>query len=659
MNAATRKLSLIGIAALLTHCSAADQTSSSGAASGSADGNTVAKQASANDTEGKAADARNGLTALAGTQRIARSGDIVADAKAYAASQASTIGAVNATFSGSAVATGIDGVQHVRLSQTHNGVKVFGADVVVHADDSEVINVAGAVALQISVDMSPSVDQGSILALAKTERFGTRAVKTTSDASEKVIYIDAAGVQHLAFHSSFNNEADTDLAPARWNHVFDAQTGKLLARWNALQSVSQASGPGGNAKYNHPWTTQLDVNAQGSGYVMTTTPFKTVDLKHGTSTQSEVTSTSLTFSDAVINDAHGYAEMTLGVMSMFGHNSIDDNGFQIISRVHYSTNYENAFWDGSTMTYGDGASTFYPLSGALDVCAHEIHHGFTEKHSGLAYSGEPGGLNEGFSDIAGKTAQWMNEPEVANFNVGDQVFKAPNEALRYMCDPPSDGSGSIGNAADMTSSLDPHYSSGVPNKWFCLASKRFSSANLDDSTGTATQAGVKRAAQAIYLANAHYWTSSTSFIQACQGTVDAAKSLAYSDAEVSAIKASWRDVGVYCDGDVAPPPPCDETLNTATGTITSPNYPSNYPDNYKHTTCIDAPAGKQVTLTFTDFTTEAGYDYVSLGTSTGAIQSKTAGTTKPAPITSSRVYVIFTSDSSANKKGWSAGWTTN
>ena len=182
---------------------------------------------------------------------------------------------------------------------------------------------------------------------------------------------------------------------------------------------------------------------------------------------------------------------------------------------------------------------------------------------------------------------------------------------------------------------------------------------IDDNTATATQAGVKRAAQAIYLANAHYWTSSTSFIQACQGTVDAAKSLAYSDAEVKAIKDSWKDVGVYCDGDAAPPPPCDETLTTATGTVTSPNYPAAYPNNYKHTTCIDAPAGQQVTLTFSAFATEAGYDFVTLGDANGAVLSKTAGSTKPAAVTSSRIYVIFTSDSSQTKTGWSADWTTN
>jgi hypothetical protein len=62
-------------------------------------------------------------------------------------------------------------------------------------------------------------------------------------------------------------------------------------------------------------------------------------------------------------------------------------------RTHYSSSYENAFWDGSTMSFGDGASTFYPLVNA-DVSGHEVSHGFTEQHSNLTYSGQSGGMNE-------------------------------------------------------------------------------------------------------------------------------------------------------------------------------------------------------------------------------------------------------------------------
>src|SRR3546814_574538 len=138
-------------------------------------------------------------------------------------------------------------------------------------------------------------------------------------------------------------------------------------------------------------------------------------------------------------------------------------------KVHYSNSYENAFWDGSSMTFGDGASTFYPLV-SLDVSSHEVSHGYTEQNSGLNYSGQSGGINEAFSDMAGEAAEYYFNGGSNDFLVGAQIFKGSG-ALRYMADPPQDGR-SIGHADDYTSGMDVHYSSGVYNKaFYLLASK--------------------------------------------------------------------------------------------------------------------------------------------------------------------------------------------
>jgi vibriolysin len=289
---------------------------------------------------------------------------------------------------------------------------------------------------------------------------------------------------------------------------------------------------------------RVDVEPRGDSFVMTTSTLKTLDMRNGTSNGVEVVG-ALTggFNDTVINDAHGYAEVTLNFLKdWFGRNSINDNGFPIISRVHYSRQYENAFWDGQQMTYGDGKTLFYPLTGGVDVIAHEIDHGYTQFHSRLAYSGQPGGLNEGFSDIAGKAAEWYLRG-TANFDIGKDVFKQEGRALRYMCNPTQDGK-SIDNAANMRPSLDPHYSSGVLNKAFCVSAKRLSSGTAD---GAATQDGVKRAAQAYYLANGRYWTSSSTFVQGCKGTLDAARALEYTADEIAHLQAAWAAVGVTCE----------------------------------------------------------------------------------------------------------------
>jgi pseudolysin/vibriolysin len=197
-------------------------------------------------------------------------------------------------------------------------------------------------------------------------------------------------------------------------------------------------------------------------------------------------------------------------------------------RVHYSHNYENAFWDGTGMTFGDGASTFYPLV-SLDVSAHEVSHGYTEQNSGLEYDGQSGGMNEAFSDIAGEAAEYfMNGSN--DFLIGAEIIKG-NGALRYMQDPTQDGA-SIGSADDYYDGLDVHYSSGVYNKAFY---------QLAHKSGWSTQ----KAFMAFAVANRDYWTPSTDFDQGACGVESAAEDLGYSKADVT---SAFAAVDVSCSG---------------------------------------------------------------------------------------------------------------
>jgi Zn-dependent metalloprotease len=500
-------------------------------------------------------DSREGLTQFRHDTKQARltRSNAVADALAYLGDAAKSAGALGTEFKVLNVTENdkVDGLTHVRVQQTFQGVLVWGADAVVHLSGDDVLFASGTLATKLAgTNMVGSLSPTDVLARAKADRFGSRQVVTEREATERVVHVDDSGTPRLAIHTKFFNEMQGDVEPGFWNHIYDANTGDLLARWNDLHTdvpadVQQASGPSGNPRTIHTWNHELDVMPSGTNFVMNTTRLHTVNMNQGTSTGAEVNSTTLdTIGDAPINDAHGYAEIALNMMHDWqNRESIDDHGYQIYSRVHYSRNYENAFWDGQQMTYGDGASLFYPLSGGLDVCAHEINHGFTSHHSNLAYYGPAGGLNEGFSDIAGKTAEFYYKAN-PNFDLGGDVFKQPGQALRYMCNPHQDGK-SIDNASQMTASLDPHYSSGVPNKVFCVATKRFSANG--DPAGAATKDGAKRVSQAFYLANGHYWTSSATFQTACQGVMDAARSMNYTDTELGYLKASWADVGVTCN----------------------------------------------------------------------------------------------------------------
>ncbi|EYF00560.1 M4 family metallopeptidase [Chondromyces apiculatus] len=106
--------------------------------------------------------------------------------------------------------------------------------------------------------------------------------------------------------------------------------------------------------------------------------------------------------------------------------------------AHYSKKYNNAFWNGSVMTYGDGdGTTFTPLV-TLDICGHEMTHGVIERTANLTYSGESGALNEAIADIMGAMVERSARGESANtWLIGEDAFTpgTPGNALRYMADP--------------------------------------------------------------------------------------------------------------------------------------------------------------------------------------------------------------------------------
>jgi Zn-dependent metalloprotease len=281
----------------------------------------------------------------------------------------------------------------------------------------------------------------------------------------------------------------------------------------------------------------MDVTQSGSTCTMNNSEVKTVDLNHGSSgttafsyTCPRHTGDAINGGYSPLNDAHYFGSVIQNMYNDYiGVNALT---FQLVMRVHYGTNYENAFWNGSTMNFGDGKNTFYPLV-SVDVAGHEVSHGFTEQHSGLCYTNgsECGGMNEAFSDIAGEAAEYYFKGS-NDFLVGEEIFKgASGEALRYMCDPTQDGI-SIDNAADMTRRINPHYSSGVYNKAFCTLAK---------TSGWNT----KTAFQVFARANANYWTASSSFDDGACGVETAADDLGYN---VANVEAAFNVVGVSCEG---------------------------------------------------------------------------------------------------------------
>ena len=169
--------------------------------------------------------------------------------------------------------------------------------------------------------------------------------------------------------------------------------------------------------------------------------------------------------------------------TVFGRNSVDNAGMTLISSVHYDVAYNNAFWNGSQMTYGDGdGSIFVDLSLGNDVIGHELTHGVTQHSLQLAYTNEAGGLNESISDVFGSMfRQWQGAQDVkaADWLIGADIMGTVAKqkgftCLRDMDDPAAThclGGAQPTKFSQFQPGMDPHVSSGIANLAFCKIAK--------------------------------------------------------------------------------------------------------------------------------------------------------------------------------------------
>jgi Zn-dependent metalloprotease len=191
--------------------------------------------------------------------------------------------------------------------------------------------------------------------------------------------------------------------------------------------------------------------------------------------------------DVAVNEAYDGLGATYALYAeQYDRDSIDDQGMPLSGSVHYDVKYDNAFWDGTQMVFGDGdGDLFNRFTISLDVIGHELTHGVTEKEAGLVYMRQPGALNESISDVFGslvKQYESQTTAEDADWLIGEGLLGASVQgvALRSMkapgtaYDDPNLGKDPQPATMDgyVVTSQDNggvHINSGIPNHAFYLA----------------------------------------------------------------------------------------------------------------------------------------------------------------------------------------------
>ena len=416
------------------------------------------------------------------------------------------------------------GHTHVRLQQRLRGLPVYGAEYLVHADgNGNVYAINGRFAPDRDLPRNPTIDGWSALERAASQA-GIENGRW-NDVKASLVYVATEkGAAYLTWRATV--EYENEEGEQRDVVYANATTGDLVLRDAQIHRARNRATYNGNNTSSLPGTLVL-------------------------------TETGGSTSDSVISTAHAHAATSYDYyMGVHSRDSFNNAGAQIKTTVHHQVNYNNAFWNGSQLVYGDGdGSQFSPLGNALDVGAHELTHAVTTYSANLTYSNESGALNEGTSDIMAAAVEAWKDGAVSSdtWKVGEDVTTpgTAGDALRYMNDPVADGSSYDYYPTRYTGTGDyggVHLNSGIANLAFKLwvtggtHPRGKTTVNVPALSATATTS-ISMAAKIWYRALTVYMTSSTNFQGARTATAQAATDL-YGAAAADTVHKGWDAVGV-------------------------------------------------------------------------------------------------------------------
>ncbi|NJN26239.1 MAG: M4 family metallopeptidase [Cyclobacteriaceae bacterium] len=261
--------------------------------------------------------------------------------------------------------------------------------------------------------------------------------------------------------------------------------------------------------------------------------------------------------DAATDEAYDGAGATFDLYyEIFERNSIDNQGMDLISIVHYLQGYDNAFWNGERMVYGDGDEDlpedqrlFNRFTIAIDIIGHELTHGVTQYEAGLVYKDQPGALNESFSDVFGslvKQRAKMQTADEADWLIGEGLFTSNvhGAGIRSMKNPGTAYNDPIlgkdpqpAHMRDYVQTTSDnggvHINSGIPNRAFFGVAKALG--------GYAWQ----KAGKIWYIALRDKLAANDDFHTAANKTFEVAAALYGKNSPAQlAVQKGWDEVGI-------------------------------------------------------------------------------------------------------------------
>ncbi|NUO01940.1 MAG: M4 family metallopeptidase [Saprospiraceae bacterium] len=503
-----------------------------------------------------------------------------------------------AAFEISRVQENGDGFTHVRLQQMHQGVKIHGAELLLHFKGEQAYLLNGRwYATPALENLQPALSSENAMRKAWDDVAGTTIVRPPSqeqalwagapESIELVIWFDDEKKPHLAW--------SLEIVPnltARWAYVIDAQTGEVLRKFSQLcqlhgkiceathQIKPEITTPAPETPalltppppatatatdllgitrtintYLHSGTYYL-IDASRSMFnagqsVFPDNPVGTIWTINALNTSPEnnnfnanhVTSGNNTWNNASSVSAHYNAGKAFEYFkNTFNRNSINGQGGNIVSFINVAdgdgSSMGNAFWNGAAMFYGNGDQAFSsPLARSLDVAGHEMSHGVIQNTANLEYYGESGAMNESFADVFGAMIDrddWKLGEDVVNTNV------FPTGALRDLSNP-NNGGNSLNDPGWQPDHMSEKYNGSADNNGVHINSGITNRAFFLFATAVTKNV----AEQIYYRALTTYLGRSSQFIDLRIAIIQAATDLhGANSAQVTAAANAFTTVGI-------------------------------------------------------------------------------------------------------------------
>ena len=427
------------------------------------------------------------------------------------------------------------GKQHTRVSQTINGLNVYGASMVVHADitpnqNSLVVNpTANIYAVSGNLAVNADTVKGlSALDNTAASNAANALGEVLGEVELAYVYTPESAKAHLVWKLEVSwDNGDGDFG--RDIMFYDARSNELVTRHPQVHSAKswRTHTLNGGSAQSAPGTL-LCTNNQSCG------------------------------GNAAAQRAHDGASWVYDYyLNKHGRDSLNNAGFALVSSVDMGE--QNAYWTGSQMIYGQaGGGVDFDFTSDFDVIGHEFTHGVTSNTANLVYRNESGALNEAWSDIFGVTAEaYRNGTTSSTWLLGDGLYSQPGKAFRYMNNPTKDGRSFDYYPERYTGSSDNggvHLNSGIANLAYTMLVDGGSHPR-GKTTQVVPSIGMAKAEKIFYRALTTYMSANTQFSGARTATKQAAQDL-YGATEADAVDAAWCAVGVgSCTTPPPPPPP--------------------------------------------------------------------------------------------------------